>query len=532
MLSGGFNSVKGMVNRKKAGITLVLSRIVADMGEMLESTEADVQSRFQSAKLPCAPTESQTGKADAHKKMTLKKKFKREASAPIEKPGPSREERMAAGKALREKIPRTSQGKWTAPHLRPDVVAQLKASDKGRVAELLPIRYGRMSQSPFAFLRGAAAVMARDVAGTPATGIRVQACGDCHVSNFGGFGTPERELFFDINDFDETLPAPWEWDVKRLATSIVVARRVAGGGEKQCTESARYAAESYRTRMREFAEMRALDVWYSHISADVLLRMATAHSSKKYWRQLEKKARHGTAIHFLPKFTELFKGQRRIIDRRPLVYHPQNSAAIEAHVRETFARYRRTLGADLRVILDRYTIVDVARKVVGVGSVGTRCSVVLLMAAKDDPLFLQVKEACASALEPYAGKSRYANHGERVVIGQRLLQSASDPFLGWTRHSDGHDFYFRQLRDMRMAVDPLQLSKEEWPEYSAICGWALARAHARTGDAATIAGYLGKNEVFDEAITRFSAAYADQTERDYTALLKAIRAGRIRADRV
>jgi uncharacterized protein (DUF2252 family) len=463
--------------------------------------------------------------------MTATKKSKGESTAPLEKLGPPRKARMAAGKALREKAPRTSHAKWTAPSTRPDPISQLKSTDKGRLQELLPIRYGRMSQSPFAFLRGAAAVMARDLAGTPVTGIQVQACGDCHVSNFGGFGTPELQLFFDINDFDETLPAPWEWDVKRLAASIVIARRVAGARERQCADSARSAVESYRTHMREFAEMRALDVWHSHLGADVLLRMATARSSKKLWRRLEEKARRGTSAHFLPKLTELYRGQRRIVDHRPLVYHPSSNAAIESHVRETFRQYRQTLPPERRVIIDRYTIVDVARKIVGVGSVGTRCSVVLLMADDDDPLFLQVKQASASVLEPYAGKSRFANHGERVVTGQHMLQSASDPFLGWTRHKDGNDFYFRQLRDMKMAVDPLQLSKEEWQEYAAICGWALARAHARTGDAAKIAGYLGKNEVFDDAITKFAAAYADQTERDYAALLKAIRSGRIRAAR-
>ncbi len=467
-----------------------------------------------------------------HKKRGGPRKGARDASALPLRMGPSRKERMASGKVLREKVPRTSHAIWTAPPARRDPVAQLMSTDKGRVPDLIPIRYGRMSQSPFAFLRGAADVMARDLAGTPITGIRVQAGGDCHVSNFGGFGTPERELFFDINDFDETLPAPWEWDVKRLAASIVVARRVAGAGERQCADSARTAVESYRTHIREFAGMRALDVWYFHLGADVLLRLATARSSKKRWRQREEKARRGTAAHFLPKLTELFREQRRIVDRPPLVYHPRQSAVIDAHVLETFQLYRQTLSAERRVILDRYTIVDVARKVVGVGSVGTRCSVVLLMADDDDPLFLQIKEALVSVLEPYAGKSRFLNHGERVVTGQRMLQSASDPFLGWTRDADGHDFYFRQLRDMKMAVDPVQLSKEDWPEYAAICGWALARAHARTGDAAKIAGYLGKNEVFDNAITKFAAAYADQTERDYAALLKAIRAGRIRAARV
>jgi uncharacterized protein (DUF2252 family) len=470
--------------------------------------------------------------ASADKKKGKSRGDLRKAPAPPEKLGPSRKARMAAGKILREKVSRTSNAKWTPPHSRRDVVSQLKTTDKGRLPELLSIRYGRMSQSPFAFLRGAAAIMAADLGDVPVTGIRVQACGDCHVSNFGGFGTPERELFFDVNDFDETLPAPWEWDVKRLAASIVVARRVAGASEKQCTDSARAAVESYRTHMREFAGMRALDLWFSHLGADVLLKMATARSSRKRWRRLEQRARRGTASHFMPRLTELYGGKRRVADHPPLVYHPRQSAAIAAQVGEIFRRYRQTLPPERRVILDRYTVVDVARKVVGVGSVGTRCSVLLLMADDDDPLFLQVKEARTSVLEPYAGKSRFSNHAERVVTGQHLLQSASDPFLGWTHDAEGHDFYFRQLRDMKMAVDPLLLSKQDWPEYASICGWALARAHARTGDAAKIAGYLGKNEVFDVAITKFAAIYADQTERDHAALLKAIRAGRIRATKI
>ena len=443
--------------------------------------------------------------------------------------GPTPSERMTQGKALRERVPRGSHAKWSEAANRPDPIALLKRSDEGRMPELLPIRYGRMAQSPFAFLRGAAAIMANDLAKTPATGIRVQACGDCHAANFGGFGSPERRLVFDINDFDETLPAPWEWDVKRLVTSIVLACREAGIREKQCHATARAAVNSYRTRMNEYAKMRALAVWYSHLEAEVLVEEAKTEEAREYWEEAETKAKFETADHIFPKITESKGGQSRIVDAPPLVYHPKKISQINAHVRKMFARYMRTLPEERRVILQRYRIVDIARKVVGVGSVGTQCAVALLMASENDPLFLQFKEARASVLEPFAGKNRYENHGERVVTGQRMLQSASDVFLGWTKDDDGRDYYFRQLRDMKMKIDLEEMTKAEWLEYAEICGWALARAHARTGDAARIAGYLGKSERFDTAIVKFAVAYAEQTDRDHGALQKAIRAGKIRA---
>jgi uncharacterized protein (DUF2252 family) len=443
--------------------------------------------------------------------------------------GPTARERMEAGKALRERVPRGSHATWAAPAKRPDPIEFLKHTDRGRIPELLPIRYGRMRQSPFAFLRGAASLMALDLSRTPATGIRVQACGDCHVANFGGFGSPERRLVFDINDFDETLPAPWEWDLKRLATSFVLALREVGARERHCSGMARTAAESYRKHMLEYAEMPALETWYSHLDAEILVERAKTAESKKHWEQAERAAKLQTAEHIFPRITDVKKGHRRIIDHPPLIYHPRQIARIRKHVWEMFQSYRQTLPEERRVILHRYQIVDIARKVVGIGSVGTRCAVALLMAGENDPLFLQFKEADASVLEPYAGKSRYSNHGERVVTGQRMLQSASDVFLGWTRDDQGHDYYFRQLRDMRMKIDLEEMTRQEWTEYAGICGWALARAHARTGDAAQIAGYMGKNDSFDEAIEQFAIAYADQTDRDHSALLKAIRAGRIRA---
>jgi uncharacterized protein (DUF2252 family) len=369
--------------------------------------------------------------------------------------------------------------------------------------------------------------MAADLASTPATGIRVQACGDCHAANFGGFGTPERLLVFDVNDFDETLPAPWEWDVKRLAASIVLGMREAGIGERNCLDAVRASVQSYRKHMHRYAEMTALHVWYSHLSAELFVQYAETPKARKRWRKREAEAAQNTSSHEFPKIAAVQNRCLRIIDRPPLINHPRDTAAIGKHVHLMFKRYRDTLPEECRILLDRYTLVDVARKVVGVGSVGTRCTVALLMAGKHDPLLLQCKEARASVLEPYAGKSRYANHGERVVTGQRMLQSASDVLLGWTSDDQGHHFYFRQLRDMTMKIDIAAMSKQDWFEYVELCGWVLARAHARTGDPAHISGYLGKTGAFDEAIAMFAAAYADQTDRDYASFLKAIRVGRI-----
>jgi uncharacterized protein (DUF2252 family) len=436
-------------------------------------------------------------------------------------------ERFAAGKALRKKVARGDHAAWKPPSNRHDPIQLLKHADRGRIPELLPIRYERMRESAFGFFRGADAVMSADLANTPKTGLRVQACGDCHVSNFGGFGSPERRLVFDMNDFDETLPAPWEWDVKRLATSIVLAGRQKGEGAHRCEKDVRAAVQSYREHLDEYARMRALEVWYSQLDAGILIDEAKTFESKKYWQRIEEKAKSDTAEHVFPRMTKVVKGLPRIIDNPPLIYHPRQMIKLGKRVKEMFHRYRLTLPDERRVILDRYHIVDIARKVVGVGSVGTRCAVVLLMADKGDPLFLQFKEALPSVLEPYAGKSRYAYHGERVVTGQRMLQAASDIFLGWTRDDEGHDYYFRQLRDMKMTVNVEDISKEEWVEYIALCGWALARAHARTGDPARIAGYLGNGDAFDEAIAKFASAYADQTEQDHQVFVKAVRSGRI-----
>ena len=441
----------------------------------------------------------------------------------------STKERLEAGKTLREKVPRSSHSKWAPAKNRPDPIDLLTESDRGKLPELLPIRYARMRASPFAFFRGSASLMAGDLASEPVTGIRVQACGDCHVANFGGFGTPERHLVFDINDFDETLPAPWEWDVHRLAASVVLAMRDAGFGERHCTNAVHACAKNYRDHMHEYAEMSALEVWYSFLNLDVLIQNAKTREAKQRWKKRKAMAADDSSGNEFPKITSVTNGRARIVDRPPLIYHPRGMAAIGKHVRQMFRQYRDTLAADRRIVLDRYELLDVARKVVGVGSVGTRCAVTLLTAGPDDSLVLQYKQATTSVLAPYAGKSRYDNQGERVVTGQRMLQSASDVFLGWTRDNQGHDFYFRQLRDMRMKIDVEEMSKEDWFEYVELCAWALARAHARTGDPARIAGYLGKTEVFDDALAKFAAAYADQTEHDYGLFLKAIRSGRIKA---
>jgi uncharacterized protein (DUF2252 family) len=442
---------------------------------------------------------------------------------------PSAAERLAAGKSCRDRVPRSSQAHWKPAPNRPDPIQLLKHADRGRLESLLPIRYARMKQSPFGFFRGSAALMAADLSATPSTGLRVQACGDCHIANFGGFGSPERRLVFDINDFDETLPAPWEWDLKRLAASTVLAGRELGVGDKHCGSAARASARSYREHMRDYSEMRALEVWYSHLDAEVFIDEAQSFAARKRWSRIEKSARLQTAEHVFPKITTHKNGRLRIIDMPPLVYHPTEIASITSRVHKMFKRYRRTLPEERRVVLERYHVVDIARKVVGIGSVGTRCDVALLMAGAKDPLFLQFKQADESVLAPYAGKSRYSNQGERVVTGQRMLQSASDVFLGWASDDDGTDYYFRQLRDMRMKIDVSHMSHEDWFEYVEICGWALARAHARTGDPAKIAGYLGKNDSFDRAIGDFALAYADQAERDHALLVKAIRAGKIHA---
>jgi uncharacterized protein (DUF2252 family) len=441
----------------------------------------------------------------------------------------SRFESTALGKELRNKVPRSSHEEWKPAPDRPDPIVLLEASNQGRLPELVPIRYGRMLASPFAFLRGAAGIMAADLSKTPNTGIDVQACGDCHLSNFGGYGTPERNLIFDVNDFDETLPAPWEWDVKRLATSIIVAGRSLKFSDKTSRIAALAAVQSYREHLNEYAQMTALDVWYAHIGVESLLTFTSRAKELKKIKVEVEKARALTPVLALNKLTETTNGQLRLIDNPPLVFHPAPEDPLAAEMLSVFHKYRHTLRDDSRVLLDHYRVVDVAMKVVGVGSLGTRCGVALLVTGDNDPLFLQIKEARASVLEPYAGKSAYENQAQRVVAGQHLIQASTDIFLGWTKGDSGHDFYLRQLRDMKTSVEIEGMSEADLRGYSHLCGWALARSHARSGNRFMISGYLGQNDTFDRAIANFAVAYADQNDRDYHQLLVAVESGQIKA---
>jgi uncharacterized protein (DUF2252 family) len=444
----------------------------------------------------------------------------------------SADERRAEGKRLRDKVPCEAHGGWKTPRDRRDPIDLLIESNHGRMPQLVPIRHGRMLESPFAFYRGSAALMASDLAHTPNTGLRVQACGDAHLQNFGGFATPERNVIFDINDFDETLPAPWEWDLKRLAASVVVAGRHLGLRESHSARAARATVRSYREHITDYSSMRALEVWYDRIDIDKLLAQAPDETTRKRVERRINKARARTiAEHDFPKLTEQRGSTPLIKDDPPLVFHPapKELSDFRSEFSDKFALYRESLNPSMCPLFDRFHFCDLAIKVVGVGSVGTRCLIALFLAADDDPLFLQMKEARASVLEPYAGKSAYPNHGQRVVVGQRMMQAASDIFLGWTRTTADVDIYVRQLRDMKISAVIEGWDFETLRAYSRICAWALARAHARTGDAAAISGYIGSGRIFDDALCEFAVDYADQTINDHRAFAKAIREGRIQA---
>ena len=439
-------------------------------------------------------------------------------------------EQRRMGKSLRERCPRQSHAQWQPGPDRLDPIHLLETSNAGRIPQLVPVRHGRMLVSPFAFFRGAALNMAADLASTPTTGLRVQACGDCHLSNFGAFATPERRVIFDINDLDDTLPAPWEWDVKRLATSFVLACRNNGLDEECARDAALACVCSYRERMDEFSEMRTLDIWYARIDVEsVIETIEDRESRKRIEKRLEKARERTVHEHDFPELATRAGDQYVIKDNPPLIFHPFDlkDEAVSAVVKRAFAQYRETLPEHRRLLLDRFRFVDMALKVVGVGSVGTACCVVLLMAGEDDPLFLQVKEARTSVLEAYAGPSRYANHGQRVVVGSQLMQSASDLFLGWTEGREGQQFYIRQLRDMKIKPVVEVFTAATMIQYANICGWTLARAHARSGDPGVLSGYLGKGDSFDQAIAAFAVAYADQSERDHAALRKAVQTGRL-----
>jgi len=438
-------------------------------------------------------------------------------------------ERRAAGKALRKKVARSSHAEWSPAADRPDPVSLSEEQNRTRFAHLVPIRYERMTTSPFAFLRGSSVVMAQDLAATPVSGIQVQLCGDAHLNNFGIYATPERNQVFDVNDYDETLPGPWEWDVKRLAASIVVAGRNNGFSGDMNRQAVVSCIASYRQHMWAYSEMRYIDVWYSRI--DYARSLQAVRRTFRWWitKQREKASRR-THVELLPKLTQEVDGRIFIKDDPPLITHLDDDQLVQK-LSVLVEEYKASLRIDRQVLLSKYHLVDVAHKVVGIGSVGTQCYIALFIGSgSNDPIFLQFKEAGSSVLERYLGPSTYANHGERVINGQRLMQAVSGTFLGWAS-LDSMDFYFRQLRDMKLSVDLETLSEEGFIEYCRFCGWALARAHAHSGDPALISGYLGRKDVFDRAIATFAETYADQTERDHAALVAHVQAAQAPLER-
>lgn len=444
----------------------------------------------------------------------------------------SKAERRKQGRALREKCSRSAHAEWNPRSRSYNTVGLLEESNSDRIPGLIAVRYGRMAQSPFSFFRGSAIIQARDLMKSPVSGITVQVCGDCHLMNFGGFATPERSLAFDINDFDETFPGPWEWDAKRLAVSIVLASRDRGFSNKNADAAVSAALETYRTQMSAFAEMKVLDIWYTQITIDDLKEFFRGNKDMlNRLSRKEKQARSRTSEAVFPKLTEEVDGRRRIVDDPPFIYHfHENVPEYEKAQQRFIEQYRASLQEDRRRLYDRYKLQDVTIKVVGVGSVGTRCFVSLQLADDDDPLFLQIKEARRSVLEPPGRKSRFAHQGEHIVSGQRLMQAASDIFLGWAGVPNGHDYYLRQLRDMKVSAEIDKFIPKTLTAYAKICGWALARAHAKAGDTCMIAGYLGSSDSFDDALVKYAQAYADQVERDYEAFRKAIRSGRLHTD--
>jgi uncharacterized protein (DUF2252 family) len=490
--------------------------------------------------------------------MSTKKENKQAASPspqpdlPISEPAQtgkithlSLEERAVSGKAARTQVPREYQAIWEAPAERPDPIALLETQATTRVPELVPIRYGRMLASPFAFYRGAAVIMAADLATLPHSGLKVQLCGDAHLANFGGFASPERELFLDINDFDETLPGPWEWDVKRLAASIEIAGRERGFDAKSRHKLVLGAAAEYHRAMGEFARLGNLDLWYLHL--DLAGMQARWGSTVKPKIMKTLKADFALAYHrdnqrALEKLTRRVNGQLKIAASPPLVVPAEDilwdagQSQLEETMRQLIRNYRATLQPDRRRLMESFRYVHFARKVVGVGSVGMRTWIILLVGRDDqDPLFLQAKEAQASVFEPFLSKSVYLEHGKRVVEGQWLMQAASDIFLGWERVQLGmdgkpHDFYIRQLWDWKISANVEVMTADELMVYGKLCAWTLARAHARSGDRVAIAAYLGKNDEFDHALAEFASAYADQNDRDYQALVDAVKSGRIKAE--
>lgn len=443
-------------------------------------------------------------------------------------PLPGRDERRARGRALRSTLPRRDHALFEVPGKRPEqVLNALHAGTDGCMTHLLPLRFGRMVANPFAFFRGTAALMAADLAGTPVTGERVQASGDAHCANFGAFATGERNLVFDLNDFDETLRAPWEWDVRRLATSLVLAGREAGHSEADAVYAARSAARAYRLHVRAYARQHHLDVWYDRIDASEALADMAA-DARDHGRAMFAKASTRTHLHTLKKLAVQTPGGWRLRDDPPLLVHTSDPQA-EVMLAGVRTNYLDSVAPDRRELLSRYHLADWALKVTGVGSCGRRVLVLLLAADGDDVLFLHVKEARPSVLEPYAGPTVARNAAHRIVRGQQLMQAAADPFLGWSA-GEGFCGYVRQLRDQKGRFDLQAVSPRTLEEIAELCGWALARAHARTGDAVALGAYLGRRETFDQAVATFAVAYADQAERDHAALAQAIVRGDLEAE--
>jgi uncharacterized protein (DUF2252 family) len=482
------------------------------------------------------------GKSATARRRTASTARKRTPGAPVSHL--SLAERVARGKAARSEVPRSSHAVFEPSATRADPVELLERQAKTRVPKLVPIRYGRMLVSPFTFYRGGAMIMANDLAGTPRSGLTVQCCGDAHLSNFGVFASPERRLMFDVNDFDETLPGPWEWDVKRLAASMLIAARDNGFRAKDQDRIVLDTVGRYRTAMAEFAAMNNLEVWYSHLDVDNALQEYGSQFKPKLVKRAEKqfaKARTKDSMKAFSKLTEMVDGKPRIVDESPLIV-PADKMATGDELERLFdvlhrvlREYRETLEFDRRVLLEEFDLTDLAHKVVGVGSVGTRAWIALYLGRDgQDPLFLQVKEADASVLEEFLGPSEFANHGERVVVGQRLMQATSDIFLGWLHVDAGldgkpRDFYARQLKDWKGSAEIEQMVPKGMAKYGELCGWTLARAHARSGDRVAIASYLGNGDSFDRALLDFAKAYAYQNELDYQQLAAAVKSGRITA---
>ena len=496
----------------------------------LQPTPKRLQSRGTCARFVCTSS------------RTMRNTARHKDSAAME-PAISRDERIACGKSARTKVPRSSHAELRLSNRR-DPLKLLEEQAKTRLPKLLPIRYGRMARSPFGFVRGAAVVMTADLATTPTTGIRTQVCGDAHLTNFGLFATPERNLVFDANDFDETLPGPWEWDLKRLVASVELAAREDGfspGDRRDCVLD---AASAYRTAMAVFAQQRNLEVWYAHLDAAAAMDEYQRLLDRKLLerkKQAIAKARQRDSLHAFERLTELVRGQPRIISRPPLLaplrelVNEAERQRVEHELMDAIAHYMRTLSHDRQTLFRQFQFVELAHRVVGVGSVGTRCWIALFVGIdSNDPLVLQIKEAQSSVLERFAGASAFPNHGERVVSGQRLMQAHGDILLGWTTATgiDGvsRDYYLRQLHDWKGSFPIEEMGPPAMSVYGRMCAWTLARAHARSGDRVAIAAYIGSGDVFDRALVEFAGAYADQTERDHDALLAAIRKGRIEAE--